>query len=140
MKKLKLYESFRSESATLEFRDAELGKSVDVNLVNPYPALKGGMVVSGVCVWTGELDTSRSGVDGLATTLRSIDITIEVEDEETDETLQVDINIPNIDPEQCVREDLYTFPLYLSSIEIDMRHTEEQEFWKFSYSIGTPDY
>lgn len=98
------------------------------------------MVVSGVCVWTGELDTSRSGVDGLATTLRSIDITIGVEDEETDETIQVDINITNIDPEQCVREDLYTFPLRLSSIEIDMRHTEEQEFWKFSYSIGTPDY
>lgn len=140
MKKLKLYESFRSESATFEFRDAELGKSVDVNLVNPYPALKGGMVVSGVCVWTGELDTSRSGIDGLETTLKAIDITIEVDNEETDETLQVDLKIHSIDPEQCEREDLYTFPLHLNSIEINMRHTEEQEFWKISYVIGNSDY
>lgn len=141
MKKLKLYETFRSDSENLSFRDDQLGKNVDVWIRNPYPAIKGGSVISGVCEWTAELDLSSSGIDALTTTLKSIRFVIELEEnEETGEIGEVEIEVPQIDPDQCEREDLYEFPLYLRSIDIDMRHTEEKEYWTYSYSIGTIEY
>lgn len=136
MKKLKLYESFRSEHATLAFRDTRLGKGVMVDLTRTPSALKGGRVTQGVCEWTAELDTSTMGIDGIMSTLRKISLTIELEDEERDETTEVEIEIPDIAPEQCEREDLYEWPLHLWRIEIDMRHTEDQSFWKYTYVIG----
>jgi len=136
MKRLKLYEAFRSESATLTFRDHRLGKDVMVDLTRPPSTLKGGRVIQGVCEWTAELDTSTMGIDGIMSVLRKISLTIEVEDEESDESTEVEIQIPEIAPEQCVRDGLYEWPLHLWSVEIDMRHTEDQSFWKYTYVIG----
>lgn len=140
MKKLKLYESFFSGSDPMVFRDDQLGKGIYVWISNPYPGVKGGTVMSGVCEWTAELDTGRSGIEALITSLKSIRLEIHLEeDEETGEIKEVEIEVPEIDPDQCERDDLDKFPLYLKSLDIDMRHTEEKEYWKYTYSIGTDE-
>lgn len=118
MKRLKLYEAFRSESATLTFRDPRLGKEVMVDLTRPPSILKGGRVTQGVCEWTAELDTSTMGIDGIVSALRSCSLTIELEDEERDETSEVEIQIPEIAPEQCVRDGLYEWPVGFKSLRL----------------------
>jgi hypothetical protein len=69
--------------------------------------------------------------------ITSMRLEYEIEDEETGDTIEKEIEIPEgvLSHDQFTTE-INSFPLNLEAIEITMRHTMDPRFWKFKLYLG----
>ena len=134
--KIKLFENF-GESP--EFTQP-IGGSSDLDLdlyKEPYP-LRGGRVTSGSVSWKLNLDYRKWGIDLDSFQMTKLSFDIELEDEEKEEEYTKEILVPSEtlqDPDR-VKVTIEGFPLTISYIEIDMRHSEDPEDWKYEIKLG----
>ena len=137
MRTIKLYENFGQER--IAFADKIGGSGTQVDLYEEPMDMKFASVRSGVVNWDMELAPRKWGLDLGATpaAITSMRLEYEVDDEETGDAIEKEIEIPEgtFSHEQFETE-INSFPLNLEAIEINMRHTSDPRFWKFKLYLG----
>jgi len=136
--KLKMFENFQENPN--EFND-KIGRSnVNVDLYDEPAEIKYGMVQEGRVTWTMYLTPKSWGVEFDGAGIKEMYFDIEVDEEETEDTKIITIEVPedSISSEKTTYE-LGKFPLSLESIQINMNHTMDPEFWKVTLYIGNND-
>jgi len=136
--KLRMFENFQENPN--EFSDKIGRTNVNIDLYDEPSEIKYGMIQEGRVTWTMDLTYKSWGVDFDGARIKEMYFDIEVEDEELDETKTITIEVPanSISSEKTTYE-LGNFPLSLESIEIQMNHTMDPEFWKVTMYIGSND-
>jgi len=129
--KLTLFENF----SNLTFQ-AILGRDHTKVFTYKEPTeLRHASILSGKATWTMEMEPTKWGWDLGTPSLISISLDLEIEDPETGEVSETSLEITKFDAD-LVSYEIKGFPLHLTEIEIDMRHTKQTEYWKYSLTIG----
>jgi hypothetical protein len=141
MRTIKLYENFGQER--IAFSDKIGGSGTQVDLYDEPMEMQYASVRSGVVNWDLELATRKWGMELGATpaTITSMRLDYEIEDEETGDILEKEIEIGEgtFSHAQFTTE-INEFPLNLEAIEIKMNHTMDPRFWKFKLYLGKSEY
>ena len=137
MRTIKLYENFGQERIAFS---SKIGREdTHVDLYDEPMGMKYASVRAGVVNWDLELVTRKWGMELGATpaAITSMRLEYEIEDEETGDTIEKEIEIPEgvLSHDQFTTE-INSFPLNLEAIEITMRHTMDPRFWKFKLYLG----
>jgi len=136
--KLKMFENFQENPN--EFSD-KIGRSnVNIDLYDEPSEIKSGMVQEGRVTWYMDLTPKSWGVEFDGAGIKEMYFDIEVDDEENEDTKTITIEVPaGAISSEKTKHELGGFPLSLESIEIQMNHTMDPEFWKVTLYIGNND-
>jgi hypothetical protein len=137
MRTIKLYENFGQERIAFS---SKIGREdTHVDLYDEPMDMKYASVRSGVISWDMELSPRKWGLDLGSTpaSITSMRLEYEVDDEETGDTIEKEIEIPEgvLSHDQFTTE-INSFPLNLDAVEIRMNHTTDPRFWKFILYLG----
>lgn len=132
---IKLFENFADNKH--EFK-AEIGSNqVIVDIYNEPGSYRRGNVRSGKIVWEMDIFFRTYGIETGMAKINSMWMVIELEDENGDD-YEKEIRIePGLLKWEQFEQELLNFPLYLESVEISMRHSEDPQDWEFKLYIGT---
>lgn len=131
--KLKLFENYEDT----EFEATISRNDVSVDLYDEPLEYKGASIIGGKVKWVLDLYTRRSGYETGLPKLTYLYLMLEVEDEDGEETKEIEIEITKGELQwDQFSSEIYSFPLYLREIEIEMNHTKDPEFWKYKLIIG----
>lgn len=135
MKNIQLFENFGS-GETPEFT-ADIKKDhVSFDLYGEPGDLRRGYVREGRIHWTAEVYYKSWGIELESCIIKDMWFTIELEDEEG-EPFEKEIVIPaNTLSAEQFSKDVYEFPLVLTAVEIEMRHSEDPQDWKIKLTLG----
>lgn len=132
---IKLFENF-GESP--EFTQKISNEDVHLSLYSePYP-LKGGYVVAGSVSWKCDMQYRKWGIEMGTIELTKLSFILELEDEEKDETYNKEVVVPaeTLRDYQRFKSEVKGFPLQITSLDINMRHSEDPEDWKYEIILG----
>jgi hypothetical protein len=144
--KIKLFENF-GESPELSENFGESPEftqsigdrgSIDLSTYKEPYSLRSGRVKTGSVSWKLNLDYRKWGIDMDSFQVTKLDLEIELEDEEKEEEYTKEISVPLEalqDPDRF-KVEIEGFPLTITYIEIDMRHSEDPEDWKYEIKLG----
>ena len=70
--------------------------------------------------------------------LTKLSFILELEDEEKDETYNKEVVVPSetLRDYQRFKSEVKGFPLQITSLDINMRHSEDPEDWKYEIVLG----
>lgn len=131
--RLKLFENHQDK----EFEATISRKDVDVDIYDAPIEYRGASVTGGAVKWVLDIQAKRSGYELDSPKLTYLYFIMEVENEDEEIMEEIDIEIPRDGFEwNQFTSEFHKFPLYLRSIEINMNHTLDTEFWKYKLIIG----
>ena len=134
---IKLFENFQEFP---EFTQKIAKNSSDVNITfykEPY-TLKSLYFIEGSFSWKCKLETKTWGISLESIMLSKLEFTVELENEDTEEYSYKTITVP----EETLKDPLKYkvevegFPLRITHIEVNMRHSEDPEDWKYELTVG----
>jgi len=141
MRTIKLYENFGQDR--LAFSNKIGRENTHVDLYDEPMGMKYASVKEGVVNWDLELRHREWGMElgGTPATITSIRFDYEVDDEETGDAIEKEIEIgEDVFSNEQFETEIEGFPLYLEAIEISMRHTMDPKFWKIKLYLGKKEY
>jgi hypothetical protein len=133
---IKLFEDFMHSGN--EF-SADINKDkIMFDLINEPMNLKGADVKGGLIKWDLNILRRNWGYELGGAKIISMDLIIEMEDEEGEGYTESEINVPEdtMSSEQFSTE-INNFPLALTWVTIDMRHSKDPIDWKVTLTIGS---
>ncbi len=133
---IKLFEEFEQRGGFEESLDPKKGTKTWI--YSPPGNLRGASVIGGHIKWDIEVIYKKWGIDIGAFSIYELELTLEVEDEEKDESFEKTILVkaPQLSNPDHIRTYIEGFPLGIEDIEIEMRNTEDPEFWKYEIRLG----
>ena len=137
---IKLFENFQEFP---EFTQKIAKNTTDVNITfykEPY-TLGNLYFVEGSFSWKCKLETKTWGISLESIILTKLEFTVELEDEEKEEFYYKTITVPEEHLRDPLRYkvDVESFPLQITNIEVNMRHSEDPEDWKYELTVGGPE-
>jgi hypothetical protein len=99
-------------------------------------------VVDGIAEWTIDLDYRNWGIDigSNGARLKSLSMTIEIEDPHTGDTEEDTIELTESDFDyDTFTSEVHRLPLALTAIEIHMNKSEDPKLWKITLHLGEED-
>lgn len=135
---IKLFENFNEAP---EFTQKISTDDVYVSLYKEPGSLRSASVRSGEVKWTMDVSYRKWGIELGKAQLTYLEIVLEIEDPESEDgdTFEKTITVTKeqlLDSFERTEQELEGFPLSLSDLEIDMRHSEDPEDWKYKIQIG----
>lgn len=111
----------------------------ELDLWNLPEELKNEYGTSGKIQWTINMseDTSGLELDPIPVTIKNISLTLEIQDEETEEIEEVSITINESDINiESLKIEVGKFPLFLTALSIDMNRSSNPSEWRYSIELG----
>lgn len=140
-----MFEDFTSSQNTPEFTDIIGDKKSHIYLSTykePY-SLREASVKGGKVTWTCEIQYKKWGIAIENVRLTSLTLTFEIEeykneDDDFPEYKEKEIAVPPEDLKDLLKYkvEIEGSPLKMKRLEIDMRHSEHPEDWKYEIEIG----
>lgn len=135
---IKLFENFNEAP---EFTQKISREDVYLSLYNEPGSLRSSLVRSGEVKWTMDVNIRRWGIELGKAQLTHLEIVLEVDDQESEDgdTIEKTITVTKeqlLDSFERTEQELEGFPLSITDLEIDMRHSEDPEDWKYTIKIG----
>lgn len=131
---IKLFENF---DEPLVYK--QMLKGYDVSLyAEPY-TLRGARVAGCSVSWTLELEHRKWGIELGSFKLTGLTLSLEIEDPENeDEEIVKELEVPveSLGNLEKYKVSVEGFPLQITDLEINMRQTEDEEFWKYEVTLG----
>jgi hypothetical protein len=137
---IKLFENFQEFP---EFTQKIAKNTSDISITfykEPYN-LKSLYLIEGSFSWKCKLETKTWGISLESIMLTKLEFTVELENEETEEFYYKTTTVP----EETLKDplkykvDVEGFPLRITNIEVNMRHSEDPEDWKYELTVGGPE-
>jgi hypothetical protein len=127
-------EPFKTTLST-SMRKAE----AELDFWNMPQELKNEYGTTGKILWTINMSEDQMGLElePIPVTIKGLSLTIEVQDEETDEINEVNIEVSESDINRdSVSIEVGRFPLYLTSLSINMNQSSDPSEWDYSIELG----
>lgn len=110
---------------------------VTIDFYNEPDELYGVNVIDGTVNWTIEMNHNKRGIEFGEASIKSMELTLEMEDKISGEESTDTISLSESDFDSgAIRTELNGFPLYVSSIEIQMNGSSDPKMWKITLNIG----
>jgi hypothetical protein len=140
MNTIKLYESFNNNEVP-EFSQKISNDDVYLSLYKEPGNLRSGMIRSGVVNWTIDLTYKKWGIDIGSVSLLYIEFELELDDEEDEDggTIMKTITVTKEELQEAnedLKQEVEGLPIAITDLEIDMRHSESPQDWKYKLVLG----
>ena len=141
MRTIKLYENFGQDRIAFS---SKIGREdTHLTLYDEPMGMRNVLINGGVVNWDLEISQRKWGIElgGTPATITSMRFVYEVEDEESEDYVEKEWEIPEgvFSHEQFTTE-VNQFPIYLEAIDIKMNHTMDPKFWKITLYLGGDQY
>lgn len=135
---IKLFENFDQPQEFFQ-KFTRNDETVNFQLWKEPNSMRDNYGIEGTFTWQCSLKYNKWGIDIDSIVLTSLSLTVELEDEDN-EDMSIDKKI------ELTKEDLQDaskykivvegFPLTITSLEVNMRHSEDPEDWKYEITLG----
>ena len=137
---IKLFENF-GESPEFTQKIAKNYSSTVITFWKEPYTFKNPYLVEGSFSWKCKLETKTWGISLESIMLSKLEFTVVLENEDTEDYTYKTITVP----EETLKDplkykvDVEGFPLRITHIEVNMRHSEDPEDWKYELTVGGPE-
>jgi hypothetical protein len=137
IKNFKLFESLQ-DSPVFESQIGSEEQDVYLTTHNePYPIKNSFMTYSGKVLWKLAIVPKKWGYSAEEFEIVGLSFTYDYEGE-NEEVIEGEFDIPGTKiSHEYVKTEIKSLPLFLDSLEIDMRHSIDPEDWKIEATLGS---
>ena len=134
---IKLFENFGESPEFTQKITKNSSSTVITFWKEPY-TFKNPYLIEGSFSWKCNLKTESWGISLGSITLTKLDFTVELEEEDGETYYKKTITVPEEHLRDPLRYkvDAESFPLRITNIEINMRHSEDPEDWKYELTLA----
>lgn len=139
-RELLLESSIYDEAFSVSFDRTDWGGNASLDIDNPPSAWGYPYVTGGKARWELDLDYRSSGLDINGAKLVSLYFTFTVEDPETgeemDDEVEIDLGFEDLSGQE-MESSIGKPGYYLNILEVNMNGSEDPKKWKYSLDIGS---